>query len=336
MAQLEFGLNTFGDVTADLQGKSLSHPEVIRNIVAEGVLADKTGLDFFGIGEHHRDDFAVSSPEMILAAIAGRTSRIRLGSAVTVLSSDDPVKVYQRFSTLNALSDGRADIMMGRGSFIESFPLFGFDLSQYEVLFENKLKHFDHIVRTGKAENGLPVYPKAEKSLRTWIAVGGTPKSVIRAAQYGYPLMIAIIGGDPAAFKPLVDLYRKSWKQYGNTTELLVGSHSHGYVARTDEEAREEVWPHYKAMMDRIGRDRGWPPLTRGQFEDMAGPHGALFVGSPETVATKVIRVMSALGLTRWDMKYSIGSLPHEKLMMSIELFAKEVIPLVRKADSFQ
>ena len=336
MAQLEFGLNTFGDVTVDLQGRSQSHPDVIRNIVAEGVLADKSGLDFFGIGEHHRDDFAVSSPEMILAAIASGTSRIRLGSAVTVLSSDDPVKVYQRFSTLNALSNGRADIMMGRGSFIESFPLFGFDLSQYEVLFENKLKHFDHIVRTGKTENGLSVYPKAENSLRTWIAVGGTPQSVIRAAKYGYPLMIAIIGGDPVAFKPLVDLYRKSWKQYGNTAELLVGSHSHGYVAGTDAEAREEVWPHYKAMMDRIGRDRGWSPMTRSQFELLAGPDGALFIGSPETVAKKVIRVMSTLGLTRWDMKYSIGSLPHEKLMKSIELFAKEVVPLVKKDDSFQ
>lgn len=336
MAKLEFGLNTFGDVTQDLQGKSLSHPEVLRNLVQEGILADKSGLDFFGIGEHHRDDFAVSTPEMVLATIAGLTSKIRLGSAVTVLSSDDPIKVYQRFSTLNAVSGGRADIMLGRGSFIESFPLFGFDLSQYEVLFENKLRHFDHILKTGKAQNGLPVYPKAEKTLRPWIAVGGTPESVTRAAKFGYPLMIAIIGGDPAAFKPLADLYRKSWKQYSNTTEFMLGSHSHGYVAHTDEEAREEVWPHYKNMMDRIGRDRGWPPMTRSQFELMAGPDGALFVGSPETVATKVIRTMSTLGLNRWDMKYSIGSLPHEKLMKSIELFAKEVVPLVKKADCFQ
>lgn len=331
MAQLEFGLDTFGDVTVDAEGKLLSQEEVIRNVVEEGILADRVGLDFFGIGEHHRDDFAVSSPEMILSTIAGQTRRIRLGSAVTVLSSDDPIKVYQRFSTLDAVSNGRAEIMLGRGSFIESFPLFGYDLSQYEVLFEEKLSQFDHILKTGKSKNNLPVFPRASKHFRPWIAVGGTPKSVVRAARYGYPLMIAIIGGDPASFKPLVDLYQKSWKQYGHPTPIQVGSHSHGYVARTDKEAREEIWPHYKQMMDRIGRERGWAPLTREQFDFMAGPEGALFVGSPETVARKLIRVMTELNLTRWDLKYSIGTLPHEKLMTSIELFGREVVPLVRE-----
>lgn len=331
MKKLEFGLNTFGDVSSDLQGRALSHPEVLRNIVKEGVLADKLGLDFFGVGEHHREDFAVSTPEMVLATIAGLTEKIRLGSAVTVLSSDDPIKVYQRFSTLNAVSSGRADIMLGRGSFIESFPLFGYDLNDYEELFETKLNQFDHIVKTGKAQNGIKVYPQAENSFRTWIAVGGTPQSVIRAAKYGYPLMIAIIGGDPVSFRPLVELYEKAWKQYGQRNELNIGSHSHGYIARTDQEARDDVWPHYQEMMNRIGRDRGWSPMTREQFEVMAGPEGALFVGSPETVARKLTRVMKELKLNRWDLKYSIGSLPHEKLMMSIELFAKEVVPLIKE-----
>jgi probable LLM family oxidoreductase len=340
MAGFELGVDTFGDVTRGEDGRTLTQAQVLRNVVAEGVLAEQVGLDFFGVGEHHREDFAVSAPEVVLAAIAGQTKRIRLGSAVTVLSSDEPVRVFQRFSTLDAISNGRAEVIVGRGSFIESFPLFGLELSQYEELFEEKLALFAELLketpvtwsgRTRAALKNQRVYPPTESgSLRTWIGVGGTPESVVRAARYGFPLMLAIIGGSPFAFTQFVDLYHRALKQFGKGT-LPIGAHSPGYIAETDQEARDEMWPHYAAMHARIGRERGWAPMTRAQFDRTADEDGALFVGSPETVAAKIVAVAKALGLARFDLKYSAGTLPHEKMMSCIELYGTRVAPVVRR-----
>lgn len=337
---LELGLDTFGDVTVDADGRLLHPAQVLRNVVAEAELADRLGLHFFGVGEHHRDDFAVSAPEVVLAAIAARTERIRLGSAVTVLSSDDPVRVFQRFSTLDALSRGRAEVIIGRGSFTESFPLFGFRLEDYDALFNERLELFSALLKEGpttwSGHTRAPlkdqrVHPPTERgALRTWIGVGGTPQSVIRAAQYGLPLMLAIIGGDPLAFAPFADLYRRALVQLGREP-LPIGAHSPGHVAETDEQAKEELWPHYSAMHGRIGRERGWPPLTRAAFEQQAGPTGALCVGAPETVARKIARTAKALGLARFDLKYSAGTLPHALQLQSIELYATEVAPRVRQ-----
>jgi probable LLM family oxidoreductase len=337
---LHFGLHTFGDVTVDAAGELLPQAQVIRNVVAEGVLADQVGVDFFGVGEHHREDFAVSAPDVVLAAIAGQTERVHLGSAVTVLSSDDPVRVFERFSTLDAVSGGRAELILGRGSFIESFPLFGFPLEQYEQLFEEKLQLFAELLKeqpvtwSGATRSGLrdqKVYPPTESgSLPTWIAVGGSPDSVVRAAHYGFPLMLAIIGGKPMQFAPYVDLYHRALAEFGQPTRA-VGVHSHGYLARSDEQALDESWPHYEAMHAKIGSERGWPPMSREQYETGAGPEGALFVGAPETVAAKIAATVEALGLSRFDMKYSAGTLPHELQMTSIELYGREVIPLVRE-----
>jgi len=341
MTKIELGIDTFGDVTFDVDGKLLPHAQVIRNVVAEAVLADELGLDFIGIGEHHRPDFAISAPDVVLAAIAGQTERIRLGSAVTVLSSDDPVRVFQRFSTLDAVSNGRAEVILGRGSFTESFPLFGYDLGQYDLLFEEKLELFVELLKerpvtwsgaTRAALDQQMVYPPtASGALPAWVAVGGSVASVLRAARHGLPLMLAIIGGEPLRFAPIVDVYRAELARLGKR-ELPVGVHSPGYVAATDEQARDEAWPHYQAMMERIGRERGWSRMTREQFELVAGPEGALFVGSPETVATKIIKVVRGLGVSRFDLKYSLGTLPHEKLMNSIELYGTEIAPVVREA----
>jgi len=337
--QLELGLDTFGDVTVDGDGRALSDARVIRNVVDEAVLADEVGVDFIGIGEHHRSDFAVSSPEMVLATIAGRTERIRLGSAVTVLSSDDPVRVFQRFATLDALSNGRAEVILGRGSFTESFPLFGYDLSQYEELFEEKVELFARLLAErpvtwhGNTRAGLTdqqVYPRTGSgALTTWIGVGGSPPSVIRAAHHRMPLMVAIIGGESARFAPLVDLYRRALEQL-DMPPLPVGVHSPGHIAETDEAALEQLWPHMKRMRDRIGAERGWGPMSRAEFDQQAGPAGALFVGSPATVAAKIVRLARGLGLSRFDMKYSAGQLPHDLLMRSIELYGTRVVPLVR------
>ncbi len=338
--QLQLGLDTFGDVTYDADGRLLAPAQVIRNVVAEAVLADELGLDFIGVGEHHRDDYAVSAPEVVLAAIAGQTKRIRLGSAVTVLSSDDPVRVFERFSTLDAVSNGRAEVIVGRGSFTESFPLFGYPLDQYEQLFEEKLDLFVELLKqqpvtwsggTRAALTDQMVYPPTESgALTTWVAVGGSPESVVRAARHGLPLMLAIIGGAPTQFKPLVDLYHQALQHFEQPT-LPVGAHSPGYVAATDQQALDEIWPHYEMMMNRIGRERGWRPSTRVQFEHAAGPNGALYVGSPQTVATKIVKVARDLGLSRFDLKYSLGTLPHEQLMNSIRLYGTEVAPLVRE-----
>jgi probable LLM family oxidoreductase len=339
MAQhLELGLDTFGDVTAGEDGRPLPYPQVIRNVIDEAILADQVGVDFIGIGEHHRDDFAVSAPEVVLAAIAGRTSRIRLGSAVTVLSSDDPIRVFQRFATLDAASNGRAEVILGRGSFTESFPLFGFDLTQYEELFEEKLDLFN-AVRSEQVVNwqgstrkpvvNQRVFPTTESgSLKTWIGVGGSPQSVVRAASYGLPMMLAIIGGAPERFVPYVDLYHRALAQLESPT-LPIGVHSPGYVADTDEQAREELWPAFKENRDRIGAERGWAPMTRAEFDNEAD-HGSLYVGSVETVAKKIASTATALGLSRFDLKYSSGPLAHPKMMHAIELYGTQVIPMVR------
>jgi probable LLM family oxidoreductase len=335
----EFGLDTFGDVTTGPDGALLPHAAVIRNVIDEAILADELGVDFFGIGEHHRADFAVSAPETVLAAIAARTRRIRLGSAVTVLSSDDPIRVFQRFSTVDAVSNGRAEVILGRGSFTESFPLFGYDLGQYEALFDEKLDLFaaltsqEAVTWRGNLRPPLSnqrIFPPIETGrLKTWIGVGGSPESVVRAAHYDMPLMLAIIGGDPTRFKPFVELYHRAFAQLGRPAQPI-GVHSPGYVAATDAEAREELFPDYKRMRDRIGAERGWPPMGRGEFEQEAA-RGSLYVGSPETVAAKIARTVKALGLSRFNLKYSAGPLPHARLKRSIELYATEVMPLVRE-----
>jgi probable LLM family oxidoreductase len=338
-ATIELGLDTFGDVTVDGAGRLRSPAQTLRDVVEEAVLADRIGVDCFGVGEHHRADFAISAPEVMLAAIAARTSRLVLGSAVTVLSTDDPVRVFERFSTLNALSNGRAEVILGRGSFTESYPLFGFDLAQYDELFEDRLKLFVELLKNGPvtwrgttraALEGQTVHPPIEYgTLRTWVAVGGTPESVVRAARYGLPLTLAIIGGQPLRFKSYVDLYHESLQHFGHPTRP-VAVHSPGHVADTDEEAKRALWPHYQAMMTRIGLERGWPPMTRAHFEREASPEGALCVGAPETVAAKIVRTMRALNLSRFDLKFSAGTLPHEALMRSIELFGTRVAPFVR------
>jgi probable LLM family oxidoreductase len=332
-------LDTFGDITAGPDGELLSHAQVLRNVIEEAVLADEVGVDAIGLGEHHRPDFAISEPDIVLAAIATRTKRIWLGSAVTVLSSDDPIRVFERFSTLNAVSNGRAEVTLGRGSFIESFPLFGFDLSDYEKLFEEKLELFAALLKnepvtwSGTTRPPLTnqrVFPPIEKGrLRTWIGVGGSPESVVRAAHYDLPLMLAIIGGDPKRFRPYVDLYHRAFAQSGRPVQP-VGIHSHGYVADTDEQAREEFWPHYKASRDRIGAERGWPPATRAAFDQEVNG-GALHLGSPETVAHRIATTIKDLGAVRFDMKYSAGTLPHDKSMRCIELYGTKVIPMVRE-----
>ena len=337
---IELGLDTFGDVTIDEEGRPLPQAEVLRHVVTEGVLADQVGLDFFGVGEHHRKDFSISAPEVVLAAIAARSTRIHLGSSVTVLSSDDPVRVFQRFSTLNAISSGRAEVIVGRGSFTESFPLFGFDLAHYEELFEEKLNLFAELLKpqpvtwSGRLRaplSGQIVHPPSETgTLRTWVGVGGSPESVVRAAHYGLPLMLAIIGGDPQRFAPYAQLYRQRMERAG-TPMQPIGAHSPGHVAATDEEAKEDLWPHYAGLMNRIGAERGWAPIGRAHFEREAGPDGALYVGSPETVAAKIVRTVKALGLSRFDLKYSNGTLPHPKLLTSIELYGTKVVPLVRE-----
>ncbi|MFJ5367834.1 LLM class flavin-dependent oxidoreductase [Bosea sp. CER48] len=340
MAQeLEFGLDTFGDVTHGADGRSLPHAQVIRNLVEEAVLADQVGIDFIGVGEHHRADFAVSSPETVLAGMATRTSRIRLGSAVTVLSSDDPIRVFQRFSTVDALSNGRAEVILGRGSFTESFPLFGFDLRDYEKLFEEKLDLFaallpqEPVSWQGSIRPPLKdqfVYPPVENGpLKTWIGVGGSPESVIRAVRYDLPMMLAIIGGDPLRFKPFVDLYHRAYGQIGKPARP-VGVHSPGYVAETDEQAREEFFPAFKANRDRIGAERGWPPMSREDFEQEV-VRGSLYLGSPETVARKIATTARGLGIARFQLKYSAGPLEHEKAMQCIRLYGEKVIPLVRE-----
>lgn len=339
-AHVEFGLDTFGDVTVDLDGNRLSQAQTIRNLVEQGVLADELGLDFFGVGEHHRADFAVSSPETVLAAIAARTKQIKLGTAVTVLSSDDPVRVYQRFATVDAISGGRAEAVLGRGSFTESFPLFGFDLTDYNDLFEEKLALFaklrdeDVVHHRGRLRpdiHGIRVYPTTEHKhgIPTWVGVGGSPESVVRTAKYGMRLMLAVIGGHPGRFAPYVNLFRQAEAQFGGEPQL-VGIHSPGHVGATDAEAKEEFWEHYQVLMNTIGAERGWTPMTQMQFQNEVVA-GSLYVGSPETVARRIATTVQTLGLDRFDLKYANGTLPHELMLGSIERYATQVVPMVRE-----
>jgi probable LLM family oxidoreductase len=334
---LAFGLDTFGDVTHNASG-ALSHAQVIRNLVDEAELADRVGVDFFGLGEHHRSDFAVSAPEPILGAIAVRTKRIRMGTAVTVLSSDDPIRLYQRFATLNALSEGRAEIILGRGSFTESFPLFGFDLSDYETLFEEKLDLFSKLLTQEKvswkgthrpALKATTVYPRPESPIKTWIGVGGSPESIIRAASHDLPVILAIIGGSPARFKPYVDLYHQAHEQMGTKAQPMA-VHSPGHVGPSDQEAKDRFYPGYKAMHDHIGASRGWPPLRREDFEREI-EHGSLYVGSPETVAQKIAKTVKVLNAGQFNLKYSAGPVSHHALMDCIDLYGSKVIPRVQE-----
>lgn len=338
--RFELGLDTFGDITRAPDGSPHSHAHVLRDVLTQASLADELGLDAFGVGEHHRRDFAISAPEVVLATVAGRTRQIALGSAVTVLSTDDPIRVFERFSTLNAVSNGRAEVILGRGSFTESYPLFGFDLARYGELFEDKLSLFAELLKGGalswrgttRAPVSAPgVYPPIEHgTLKTWIGVGGSPESVVRAARYQLPMTLAIIGGNPARFRPFVDLYDQALEQLGHGP-LPIAAHSPGHIAATDEDAKNELWPHYEEMINRIGGERGWPPATRAHFEREAGPEGSLYVGSPETVAAKIVKTARTLRLSRFNLKYSAGTLPHDTLMNSIELMGAKVAPRVRE-----
>ncbi|UVS78189.1 LLM class flavin-dependent oxidoreductase [Actinokineospora sp. UTMC 2448] len=335
-----FGLDTFGDVENGADGQPIAQAEAIRQVVAEGVLADRVGVDYFGVGEHHRPEMAVSSPDVVLAAIAARTERIRLGTGVTVLSSDDPVRVYERFATLDALSRGRAEVTLGRGSFTESFPLFGYSLADYEVLFAEKLDLFTRLLDEKPVSwagtvrpplDGAQAYPLTESGrLPAWVGVGGTPQSVVRAAAYGLPLVMAVIGGSPERFAPLAALYRRALREAGHD-ELPVAMHSPGHIAETDDLAVAQHFPHHQASFAKIGAERGWSPMTRADYDAMAGPTGALFVGSPETVARKIAWAVRTLGLSRFQLKYSAGPLPHEHRMASIRLYGDQVIPRVRE-----
>lgn len=335
-AMIELGLDTFGDVTLGADGEPLPHPQVIRDVVEQGVLADAVGLDFVGVGEHHRADFAVSAPDVVLAAIAARTERIRLGSAVTVLSSDDPIRVFQRFATLDAVSDGRAEIVAGRGSFTESFPLFGYELRDYEVLFEEKLKLLAALLKeepvtwsgtTRAPLNDQRVYPTTENGIRTWVGVGGSPESVVRTARHGFGLFLAIIGGAPARFAPYIDLFERAQDELG-VERQPVAVHSPGLVAETDDEAREILRDGWLAFRRKLGGERGWPPPAAGEFEREI-EHGSLYVGSPETVAAKIADALRVLKVDRFDLKYD-QPVPHAVQLRSIELYGEKVVPLIK------
>jgi probable LLM family oxidoreductase len=340
---LVLGLDTFGDNTHDEDDRPLSHAQTIRNLVEQGVLAEQVGVDFFGIGEHHTDDFPLSAGDVVLGAIAARTTRIHLGSAVTVLSSDDPVRVFQRYSTLNAISGGRAEVILGRGSSIDSFPLFGYDLADYEQLFEEKAQLFAEILKGGpvtwQGKTRAPlqeqdVVPHTESGpFPAWIGVGGSPQSVIRAANYGFSLMLAIIGGSPARFAPFSQLFHLALEKLGRAT-LPIGVHSPGHVASTDEKAREEFWPRYLEVIRHVSKTRGFAVPTKESFLREVGPDGALYVGSPETVAQKIAANLSTLGANRFDLKYGMGGLSHEALMTNIELYGTQVVPRVRQLVS--
>ncbi len=340
----EIGISTFLEATPNpVVGERVSHAQRLRNAVEEMVLADEVGLDVYAIGEHHREDFASSAPAVVLAAAAAMTKRIRLSSAVTVLSSDDPVRVYQDFATLDGLSNGRAEIMAGRGSFIESFPLFGYDLNDYNELFEENLELLLEIVKHEKvtwrgghrpAIHNLGVYPRAvQDPLPVWIASGGTPESVARAGMLGLPLALAIIGGMPERFAPLVRLYKEAAKQAGHDpSKLPISSHSHGFIADSADRAHELFFPPNQAYMNRIGRERGWPPYSRDSYDMSTDLRGALYVGDPEYVAEKIILLHENLGLNRFFLHVDISEIPHKDILKSIELLGTKVAPIVRKA----
>ena len=340
---MEIGVTTFVETTPDVEtGKVISHAERIREVVEEIVLADSVGLDVFGVGEHHRQDFAASAPAVVLAAAASQTKRIRLTSAVTVLSSDDPVRVYQDFATLDAISNGRAEIMAGRGSFIESFPLFGYDLTDYDELFDEKLELLLQICASEKVTwsgkhrapiENLGVYPRpVQNPLPVWIASGGNPQSAVRAGILGLPLVLAIIGGSPMQFAPIVQLYKKAAKQAGHdVSKLTVATHSHGFIAETTEIAADTFFPSTQQVMNVLGRERGWGRYDRPSFDAARSFEGALYVGDAKTVAEKIIHLRKNVGVTRFMLHCPLGSMPHEDVMKAIELLGKEVAPIVRE-----
>ncbi|EOT25916.1 LLM class flavin-dependent oxidoreductase [Enterococcus saccharolyticus] len=334
-----FGLDTFGDVAYHDETKEpLSYAESLRMIVEEGKLADQLGIDVIALGEHHRKEYSISSPDTVLAALATVTEKIILGTGVTVLSSDDPVRVYERFATVDALSNGRAQVMLGRGSFTESFPLFGYDLNDYNELFEEKIALFNELL-TGEpvtweghftqSLNNVQLYPKTEKRLDVQVGVGGSPDSIIRAAKYGFPVMLAIIGGEPARFLPYIDLYQRATKQFGQPTHP-VGMHSHGVIADTDEEAQEIAWQYLKKSMDKIGSERGWAPMTRERFAFEIS-EGSYYVGSPETVAQKIAHVIQTLGVKRFDFVYGAGGQLQKDRFRTIQLYGEKVVPRVKE-----
>lgn len=339
---MEIGIDSFAAMFTGERAEGLSHHIAMSQLLERISQADESGLDFFGIGEHHRKGFLDSAPAVILAAAAARTKKIRLGSAVAVLSAADPVRVFQSFATLDLISNGRAEMVVGRGSFIDAFPLFGLDLKDYDALFVEKLdlllkiRDQEYITWSGKfrpAIHNQPVYPRPlQERIPIWIGVGGTPASFARAGALGLPLMVAIIGGETHRFRPLIDIYREAGKKAGHAPEQLqVGLHSLGYVAETTEQAHEEFFPGYAASMTRIGKERGWPPTTRSHFEAQVGPTGALLLGSPEEVAEKILRHANALGgISRVTFQLDTAELPHEKLMQTIELLGKKVKPLIQ------
>lgn len=337
--KLMFGLDSFGDIPRDADGKLMTHAAAIRQVVDEAVLADELGIDVIALGEHHRADFSISSPETVLAGIATKTKNIKLASGVTVLSSDDPVRVFERFATVDALSNGRAQIILGRGSFTESFPLFGYDLQDYEVLFEEKVALFAEVLKekpvtwqgtTRAALDKADIFPKTESGrIHTSIGVGGSPQSVVRAAKYGFPLMLAVIGGSPDRFVPYVELYHQAAKAAGTSSDEI-GIHSPGFIADTDKEAQDIFWPAHKTNFDRIGRSRGWPPLQRQHFDEEVD-FGSLYVGSPETVAQKMARTIRKLGVNRFDLVYGGGPMPASARIHMIELYGTKVIPRIRE-----
>ncbi|WP_413320237.1 LLM class flavin-dependent oxidoreductase [Agrococcus sp. 1P02AA] len=344
---IEFGAHTFAAVPA-VDGDPIDHAQVLRDVVQEGIAADRAGLAFFGIGEHHREDFAASAPEIVLGALASVTERIRLGTAVTVLSSNDPVRVFEQFSTLDGISSGRAEMIVGRGSFVESFPLFGLRLEDYEELFEERLELLAALVReepvtwSGRLRSPLteqPVHPRSHAATQggrmpVWVGVGGSPESVIRTARHGFDMMLAIIGGSPAQFAPFAGLYRKAMEQFGHVGADgaplgRVGMHSPGLVAESDAEAKRILMPQWMVFRNRIGRERGWGDATEREFDAQVAEHGAMFAGSPETVAQKIAWAVETLGVERFDLKYDSGT-SHADNLRSIELFGSEVIPRVR------
>ena len=341
---MELGIYTFGEVTPDARtGELISVQQRLRNLIEEVELADRVGLDVYGVGEHHRPDYVVSSPAVVLAAAAERTQRIRLTSAVNVLSSDDPVRVFQQFATLDLLSGGRAEIMAGRGSFIESFPLFGYELRDYDTLFEEKLRLLlelrkDEVVSwpAGRHRAGIDnrgVYPRPmQDPLPIWVAVGGTPESAVRAGTLGLPMALAIIGGEPARFAPFAQIFRRAAKAAGHDPAPAFSINSHGFIADDSDEAAEIAYGPMKLMMDRIGRERGWPPMTRDQFEASRGMDGATFVGSPDEVIAKILHQHEIFAHDRFLIQFTIGTIPHHKVLRSIELFGTVVAPAVREA----
>lgn len=341
MTKYEFGLDTFGDVAIDDKtGKTMTYGESIRHIIAEGKLADELGINVFALGEHHRDEFSISSPEIVLGAIGQVTEQIRLGTAVTVLSSDDPVRVYERFATLDGISDGRTEIMLGRGSFTESYPLFGYDLQDYDELFDEKITLWSELLKGGKINwkgnhtqkiTDTEIYPKVDPGhqIRTTVGVGGTPESIVRAVNFGFPVMLAIIGGQPTRFKPYVDLYHRATKQF-NKPDEPIGMHSHGVIADTHEEAMEIGFEYIKKEMDHIGVERGWAPMTKERFE-FEVEQGSYYVGTSEEVAQRIAKSMKDVGVQRFDLVYGTGGQYQADRYKTIQKYGEEVIPRVKE-----